>query len=1060
MIRGRGKAPPARARRRAALVLVLAATAAAPCARAAGLDPRKALTQYNLDAWTTESGLPQNTITAVVQTQDGYLWLGTFGGLARFDGARFVVLDKSTTPPLPNSGVHALLADRNGGLWVGTNGGGLMFLKDGVARTFRVADGLGADIVRSLFQDSKGRVWAGTNAGLSLLEGGRFRSWNAASGFTSRVVRAIREDAQGALWIGTNGDGLFRMQDGRFTRLTRKDGLPSDLVFSLAFDHQGALWVGTNGGGLARYADGRFRVYGSADGLDGDIIWALHEDADGSLWVGTYGAGLFRREGERFRGLGTRSGLSSDFVRALGQDHEGSLWIGTNTGGLARLRDGKFNTYTAREGLPSDVAKTVLASPDGAVWIGTSGGGLARMKDGAFETWSRRQGLPHDFVQALLLDAEGSLWVGTNGGGVARFAHGVFRTYTVKDGLVDDHVAALAQDRDGAIWIGTNAGGLSRLDHGRFSSFTHEDGLGANLVMALVVDRRGAVWVGTDGGGLTRIEGGKARTFTVADGLAADTVLCLYEDGEGDLWVGTSGGGLSRFHDGLFVNFTTRDGLHDDVVFAVLEDSKGGLWLSGNRGLSRVDKRALLARTRTGRIEPEVFGVADGMKSNECSGVSQPAATRLPDGRLVFPTTRGIVVVDPERLPRNQTPPPVRVEELLAGGTVYEGERRELPPGAANWEIRFTALSFLAPSQVRFRYRLAGFDDDWVDAGPRRSAFYTQVPPGEYTFEVLAANNDGVWTAAPARIGVRLRPRFYQTRAFSAIVIASLLVAGALGYAMHVRGLHARRRELERLVQERTHALAEQQRHAEEARAEAERQREIAQHATAVKTEMLQIAAHDLKNPLQVVLGHAEMAEISHREGRPIREFIESIHQAAGRMLGILGRLLDASAMDAGKLVLRPQRLDLGDVARQVVDSNRPAAGRKGQALELTVEGRLPVTGDADRLFEVVDNLVGNAIKYSPLSSRIEVAARPRDGRAVVEVLDQGPGLSEEDKRRMFGRFQRLSAIPTGGEPATGLGLSIARQLAELMGGEVYAESAGPGRGSSFTLAMPPAPPA
>jgi ligand-binding sensor domain-containing protein/signal transduction histidine kinase len=1035
----------ARARLHAALLLTLAAAAVPESAPAAGLDPRKAITQYNLDAWTTTSGLPQNTITAIAQTRDGYLWIGSFGGLARFDGARFVVFDKSTTPGLRNSGVHALLADRDGGLWVGTNGGGLTWLKDGTARTYVMADGLGADVVRSLFQDSKGRVWAGTNGGLSLLEGERFRTWNAANGFTSNVVRAIREDAQGALWIGTNGEGLFRMQDGQFTRFTRKDGLPSDLVFSLAFDKDGALWVGTNGGGLARYADGKFRLHGREEGLDGDIIWSLLPDDSGSLWVGTYGAGLFRREGERFRGLTTRTGLSSDFVRALWQDHEGSLWIGTNTGGLARLRDGKFTTYTTREGLPNDIAKTVLADADGSVWVGTSGGGLARLKDGAFQTWSRREGLPHDFVQALLRDRAGGLWVGTNGGGVARFADGRFRTYTSRDGLVDDHVSALVQDGEGAVWIGTNAGGLSRFKDGAFTPFTRKDGLGANLVMAMLVDRQGALWVGTDGGGVTRIRDGKPHTFTVADGLAADSILCLYEDAVGEVWVGTSGGGLSHLQGERFTTVSSREGLHDDVVFAILEDGKGGFWLSGNRGLSRVERSALLAGATGTRIVPQVFGVADGMKSNECSGVSQPAATRLPDGRLVFPTTRGIVIVDPGHLPRNERAPEVQVEELLAGGASYSGERRELPPGAGNWELRFTALSFLAPQRVQFKYRLKGFDDDWVDAGTRRSAFYTQVPPGTYDFEVLAANNDGVWSEAPARTVITLRPRFHQTRLFYVIVAASLLLAGALGYAVHVRGLHARRRELERLVQERTRALTEQT--------------EIAEKATALKTELLQIAAHDLKNPLQVVLGHAEMAEVSGREGRPTGEFIGHIHQAAERMLAILTRLLDASAMDAGKLVLRPQHIDLADVARHVVETNEATARRKSQALDLVVDGELPVFADADRLVEVVENLVGNAIKYSPLSSKIVVTAQRRNEHAVVEVKDAGPGLTEDDKRRMFGRFQRLSATPTGGEPATGLGLSIAKQLAELMGGDLSADSAGPGQGSRFTFTMPVAAP-
>lgn len=1046
-----------------ARALVLPALLAlAARAQALGLDPKKAVTQYNLDVWTTESGLPQNTVTSLVQTQDGYLWIGTFGGLARFDGARFTTFDKSTTPPLPNSGVHALLPDQNGGLWVGTNGGGLTLLKDGAARTFTGADGLGGDVVRSLFQDKQGRLWAGTNGGLSLFEAGRFRNWGAKEGFTTSVVRAIREDAQGALWIATNGDGLYRMQDGRFNRLTRKDGLPSDFVFSLQVDRQGGLWIGTNGGGLARYAGGRVRVYGAKDGLAGDIIWTLFEDKQGSLWVGTYGAGLFRREGDVFRGLTAGNGLSSDFVRALWQDHEGSLWIGTNTGGMARLRDGKFTVYTAREGLPSDVAKSVLASADGALWVGTSGGGLARFKDGRFLAWSRRDGLPNEFIQALLLDRQGALWIGTNGGGLARFKDGAFRVYNTRDGLADDHVAAIAEDKQGALWVGTNAGGLSRLEDGRFTTFTSKDGLGANLVMAVLVDRQNVVWVGTDGGGLTRIQANAFRTFSAADGLAADSVLSLYEDAEGALWIGTSGGGLSRHKDGRFRSFSTRDGLHDDVVFAILEDAKGGLWLSGNRGISRVAKRALLASGDGRRVEPQAFSMADGMKSNECSGVSQPAATRLPDGRLVFPTPRGIVVIDPERLPQNDVPPPLHVEELIAGGRTYRGPRALLPAGAANWEIRFTALSLMAPQRVRFLYRLSGFDAEWVDPGTRRAAFYTQVPPGEYVFEVKASNNDGVWSPVPARLRVTLPPRLHETRLFYVAVALSLVLLGALGNALRWRGLVARRHELERLVSERTQALSDQQRRAEEAlgeaerqRERAERQREIAQHAGAVKSEMLQIAAHDLKNPLQLVLGHAEMAQLALEHGKPVGEFVGHVHMAAERMLAILKRLLDASAMDAGKLTLKQQELDLGEVARRVVETSRAAAARKGQDLGLVIEGELNVTGDEEQLFEVVANLVGNAIKYSPFFSKIAVAARRQEGRALVLVKDSGPGLSDDDKQRLFGRFQRLSAKPTGGEASTGLGLSIARQAAELMGGELQAASDGPGTGSCFTLSMP-----
>jgi len=1050
--------------RRAAAVLALALAPLATAAPSPGLDPDKAVTQYSVDLWTTANGLPQNTLTSIVQTADGYLWIGSFGGLTRFDGARFESFDRANTPELRNSGIHVLWPDEEGALWIGTNGGGLTRLMHGRFQTWTSEQGLAGDVVRAVYRDRSGRLWVGTNRGLTLFGEGGMRSYGAAHGLANPVVRAIREDRDGTLWVGTNGGGLCRLRGEAFECLGAEAGLTSSYVFAVLIDREGTLWVGTNGGGLFRREGERFRQFGAAQGLASDVVWALFEDSLGSLWVGTYGGGLYRREGDRFSAIRAASGLSSDFVRALWQDHEGSLWVGTYTGGLNRLRDGKFTVWTTREGLPVDIVKPVLASRDGGVHLGTSGGGLASLRDGRVSVPAVWRGLPNDFVQALHEDADGTLWAGTNGGGLVRLGRGGRRVFTTRDGLPDDHISTVTRDRDGVLWIGTNASGIARYDGRRFTTLGRDEGLGSNLVMCTLVDRENGVWIGTDGGGLTRIHGGVTRTFTSADGLPSDNVLSLFQDAEGLLWAGTSGGGLALHSRGRFVSFSTRDGLREDVVFAILQDGKGDLWLSGNAGISRVSRASLLARERDRSLPLEVssYGIADGMKSNECSGISQPAGTRTSDGRLWFPTTKGVVAIDPAAIPTNAVPPPVRIEDLQAGSRFYAGEGTiELPPGASSWEIRYTALSLVAPSKVRFRYRLEGYDESWVDAGNRREAFYTQVPPGRYVFRVAAANNDGLWNEEGARLELELLPRFRETRLFYLLIALGLLGAAGLVYSLRVRRLEQRRRELEALVLARTAELREQTLRTENAREEAERlrdraerQREIAQRANTVKTEVLSIAAHDLKNPLQMVLGYSDMAEQKLPPDSPVLEFVRPILASARRMLEIIDRLLDTAALEAGRIPLRQEVVDLRALAREVAEAHRAASLQKGQQIAVDVEGPALVRGDEGRLYEVLENLVSNAIKYSPLGAPIRVCVTQTGSRVRCVVEDSGPGLSEADRERLFGRFQRLTAKPTAGESSTGLGLAIVKELVELHGGSVRAESDGPGKGSRFVIEL------
>ena len=1045
--------------RHRSLVLALALVAAGEATEAAappGLDPGKALTQYNLDVWTTADDLPQNSVTAIVQSRDGYLWLGTYGGLVRFDGVRFTVFDVASGA-LESNGVQALLEDHSGALWIGTNGGGLTRYQQGRFETFRVADGLAHDIVRTLYEDRGGRIWIGTSNGLGLFEGGRFSHYTTKDGLASGGVRAIVEDRKGMLWVGTNGGGLDRLENGHFSHLTTREGLPNDFVFALLEDREGSLWIGTNGG-LVRRQEGKLTVFTTRDGLPGNIVWSLHEDSLGSLWVGTYGGGIARLRSGHFESLTTANGLSNDFVRALRSDREGSLWIGTYSGGLCRLRDGKFTTYTTREGLSYDFVRTALEDREGNLWVGTTGGGLCRLREGRFHCLGPKEGLASD-IRALHEATDGALWVGTSGAGLFRLGGDHLTSYTRADGLPDPNVTAIAADGTGGLWVGTNGGGLARFN-GRFTNFDVTDGLASNFVLAVHVDRAGSVWSGTDGGGLSRLHEGAFTTFTTREGLASDIVFAIHEDREGALWIGTSGG-LSRYQDGRITSFGARQGLTDDVVFSLVEDGAGFFWLGGNRGISRVSRADLeeVVRGEHPRISVTTYGRADGMRSDECSGIAQPASWRGRDGRLYFPTAKGLVVVNPAHMPRNAVPPPVQIEELLADGVPLTAGVIE--PGKERVELHYTALSFLAPHKVQFRYRLDGFDREWIPAGSLRTAYYTRLPPGEYTFRVAASNNDGVWNDEGVSRTFVVKPFLWETRLFQVLVGLGLLGAAGATYALRVRRLEAGRLKLEELVEARTRDLSlEKERseaalgEAERERVEAERQKELAQEADRLKGELVSIAAHDLKTPLQSIIGYAELL-VEQPGGPSARDYAGHCARAAGRMLDIVHKMLQSDAIEGGHLTPARHVVDLGRLGLATSGILQPQAAAKKQRIHAATDEGCLVEGDEDWLRQVLENLLGNAIKYSPERRSIWLAVRKEKGQVRLEVKDEGPGLTDEDKARLFGRFQRLSARPTGGESSTGLGLSIVKQLVERHGGRVFAESEGRGLGSTFVAELP-----
>jgi ligand-binding sensor domain-containing protein/two-component sensor histidine kinase len=751
------------------------------------LDSHKTLAQFSHQAWVTESGLPQNTVHAIAQTPDGYIWIGTEEGLARFDGVKFTVFDKQHTPELKSNYIRALLADRQGALWIGT-AEGLVRLLGGKFTAFTTNEGLPSNTIQAVYEDRAGNLWVATATGLALFKSGELTTFTTRERLIGGSIQALFEDAAGALWIATPF-GVGRVKDGEFTNYTVRDGLGSNSVRAIQQDHEGRLWFGSLGG-LTSLSGGRFKNYTTRDGLPNDRIISLLVDRDGSLLIGTAG-GLSRFAEERFTGFSPGAALSSSTILSLLEDLEGNLWIGTESGGINLLKETKFTTYTVSTGLSNDVLKSIYEDRQGNTWIGTDGGGLNLLRDGKVNIYTTRDGLASNVVLALFGDAAGNLWAGTPEG-LNRFSHGKFTVYKSADGLANNDVRSIAEDQRGNLWLGTR-GGLTRMKDGVFRNFTEADGLPNDLITTLYEDTAGILWVGTLGG-LSRFANEEFTTYTTREGLSLDAVISIYEDSDRTLWIGTNGGGLNRLRDGQITAYTTRAGLLDDVVYRILEDGRNNLWLSCRKGVFHISKQELdeFAAGKISAIAPIAYGTADGMLTRECSGGGDPAGWKGRDGTLWFPTLKGVAVIDPEKIKTNTQPPPVVIEQLrIDDVATAPRDQIELPRGSTRLDLYYTAPSFVAPEAVRFKYKLEGFDKDWIDSGTRRIAYYTNLRPGSYRFRVIAGNNDGVWNETGATFGFYLKPYFYQTYWFYAVCLLALSLLAWLLYRLRVRGMRA-----------------------------------------------------------------------------------------------------------------------------------------------------------------------------------------------------------------------------------------------------------------------------
>lgn len=736
---------------------------------------------YTITVWDSEDGLPQNSVISMIQTRDGYLWLGTLSGLARFDGERFTVFDGGNTPQLKYSPIVKLFEDTRSNLWIGTESAGVLLAREGQVTPVALPQPVDAGRTRSICEDATGAVWLyQANGQLCRYANGKAEVWNAGQDRPSKN-RLVIVERSGRMWLGLDGV-LFGMASPPASGIT---ALPiTDMVQVNQLDYL----LASAAGGYWRLADGRIQKW-NAGKLERDLgpypwtnapVVTACEDQEGNLVVGTSGAGVywFDAAGKPER-LSKAQGLSDDFILSLTVDREGSLWVGTDGGGLNRVRRQVFQVLEQSRDLT--VQSVCAGAPDG-VWYGISSGGVNYWADGKLQHFEIQQNSQNPYVRAVFVDHQQQVWVGTYLGGLYRLEAGEFKPVALPGG--NPQVSAIYEDHENHLWVGTQ-GGLAVWDGQSWSHFATYDGLAADNIQAITEDAAGGLWVGTAAGLSWRQAG--IKTFTSVSELSDASITSLATDAAGDLWVGTQGNGLFRRHAGQWTRFGAEQGLISNSIGYVMADGHGYLWIGSYRGLMRVAQKdfdEVAAHPKTQLLVCRTYGRPDGLPTGECTQGSQPTVCRTADGRLWFSTIKGLVSVDPTQIKLNTNVPPVIIESISAGGRRYGSAALRapapqavvIPPGQERLEIEFTSLNLADRERTRFRYRMANHETTWTEVGgDGHVARYPKLPAGHYQFQVTACNEDGLWNPMGSTLVITVLPPFWQTWWFVTLMAGVLL---------------------------------------------------------------------------------------------------------------------------------------------------------------------------------------------------------------------------------------------------------------------------------------------
>ncbi len=985
-------------------------------------DAGTGLQRFGFQSWRREPGMPRNSIRALTQTRDGYLWLGGDDSVARFDGVRFSTFDLS--PFGHGNRAEAMLGDSRGDLWVGTSAGLLLRVKDRFIQ-ITTNDGLPTNNITALAEDGSGSLWIGTADGIAIWKDGKIQPVPGTEALRKRYISALCRDAAGAIWIGVWDCGVFHFKAGLLEQLSEPamDSLLRQ-PHCLLSDASNHLWVGARDDSVLCHENGQWRQFRIPGHSAAPYITSLAEQPDGTIWAGSASEGLFEFKRGKMTGLNTDAGLPDNRVTALFTDRDGGLWISSDAE-LSHLRRNRLMTIGQNDGLGFGAVQGLAEVSPGTIWAVKAGDGLYRWDGRSFGRLTAAGLASRDpALGPILVTRDGGCWVATTNGLLLYRDPQAMADESRLFGLTNSTITSLAEGLSNIIWAGTREGGLWRLQRGHWSRAASLSTTGP--ITAIIAETNGGLWIGTAADGILQWNGSIQAHYTKTNGLQSQVIRTLYQDARGELWIGTAGGGVARLRDRRIANFTSKEGFPENTVSQILEDDANRLWLGGDHGIFSVEKRDLES---TSVIPRAIFQspARDRGAPDPCSTGFCPAGLKTSSGSLWFSTQKGVVIAEPPRLLGRVRTPVMLLEEVLVDGvaapkivdpaavttsssTNPPAEATvHVPPGTHQLEIHYTSPQFESSDQLRFRYKLEGLDADWIDAGDRRTAFYNYVPPGDYRFHVAANNGGEAWSEAESGLSLSVSRHFWQRWWVIALAAMGLLV----GVASSVRYVEKReaQRRLKRLEQERA---LERERHR---------------------------IAQDLHDELGAKLCHISfLSEHAKRNGHAQEALREQIHSIADESRGLLHTL------DEIVWAVNPQNDTLEHLASYINQYAQNYFRNTGIECELDMPAQFashPVSSQArHHLFLAVHEAFTNILKHSG-ATRARLAMSHTNDQFEIRVEDNGHGFEAN------GRNGDLRS-PAGSED----GLRNMRHRLESVGGQCRIQSS-PGGGTSISFLLP-----